>query len=403
MKNILKLTSFLLLTGLILSPDIMACRYTIREIGFSDLGSVPYKAYFFINSTTTREDQETLKKLSFALLYETNLRFEIIHTEEDKDSEAIQYVSKYKIRVFPSLVVVSPEGESHVYPLKREIGLLTESVWLLLEQLVWSPVRRSIVDQLLQSYCVVLIVEGTDAAANAHAMKEVTEAVNDIAQTLDQMPKVVHAPPSVVVIRTTDRLNEKVLAQSLGLSETVSKNPAVAVIYGRGRVLGPVLRGGLITKRTVFNLLTVVGADCECGLDHSWILGRMIPLRWESFVQAELVKFLGFDVESPLVKTEMSQIISLKPENAELLNPMEENLLGYVEKRVEVEEKPGNISRISAYEVQKSFGKKTSVKNNMPLISIFIVIGGLFLIVSIGGVVIYLLNKRKNNGVKTNF
>jgi len=397
MKKILSLISFILLTGVFISPEINACRYTIREIGFSDLGSVPYTACFFINSTTSPEEQEILKKLSFALLYETNVKFEIIHIKEDKNSEAMKYVNSYKLRIFPSLVFVSPEGDSHVYPLKKDGRSLTESVWMLLEQLVWSPVRRSVVDQLLQSYCVVLFVEGTDVAANAHAMKEVTGAVNDIAQHLHQMPKVVNAKPSVVVIRPGDRENEKVLLQSIGLSEEASKDPVAAVIYGRGRIPGPVLKGDQITGRIIFNLLTVVGADCECGLDHDWILGRMIPLRWESTVQTELVKFLGFDVESPVIKTEMSQIISLKPESGSPLNPLESNLLGYVEKRVEVEEKPGSASRISAYEVQQSFGQKTSVKNNIPLLTILIVTGGLLLIVSIGGVAIYVLNKKKNN------
>ena len=173
----------------------------------------------------------------------------------------------------------------------------------------------------------------------------------------------------------------------------------MAVIYGSGRILGPVLGGTEISKRIMFNLMTVVGADCECGLDHKWILGRMIPLRWEGSIQAELIKFLGFDVESPMIKTEMSQIVSLKPENADLLNPMEENLLGYVEKRVEVEEKAGSASRISAYEVQKSFGQKTSAGINKPLLTILIVTGGLLLIVSIGGIVMYIVNKRKNNVV----
>jgi len=396
MKKTFYIINLALLVNFLYFPEITACRYTVREIGFSDLGYEPYYAYFFIDSDVSEEEASTLEKLSFALLYETNVKFEIINIEKQKNADALKYKELHKINSLPSLVLVTPGDESYVYTIQKGGTALTEAVWLILEQLVWSPVRQAIVQQLLQSYCVVLFIEGTDGSLNNSGIKEVNFAVKDIEQSLGLMPKIVNSAPHIILLKPGDWVNEKVLLQNLGFDEKVSKEPAVAVIYGRGRILGPVLTGSGINRRTLYNLLTIVGADCECGLDHSWILGRMLPLRWESSVQTELVKFLDFDVESPLIKTEMSQIVSLKPESNNPMDPMENNLLGYVEKKMEIEEKPGNISRISAYDIQKSFGNKPALKNNKPFRTILIVMGGLLVIVSIAGVLLYTRNKKKN-------
>ena len=183
---------------------------------------------------------------------------------------------------------------------------------------------------------------------------------------------------------------------SLGITEDNANETSVAIIYGRGRIMGPVLQGEQITERKLFNLLTVVGADCECGLDNSWILGRMIPLHWESSVQAELTQLFGFDVESPLVKAEMSQILSLKEVFKNPLNPVEDNILGYTEGKFEIEKSSQNISRISASDIQKSFSKNTSLKNNLAFKTMLAGFGGILLIVSVIGVFLFVKYKRRN-------
>ena len=85
------------------------------------------------------------------------------------------------------------------------------------------------------------------------------------------------------------------------------------MLFGRGRRIGSVLSGQDITRENIFGLLAIIGADCECGLDKSIMLGKMIPLRWEKHVQTILVSSLGFDVENPMIKAEMGQILSIAP------------------------------------------------------------------------------------------
>ncbi len=382
------------LIGVFYPLNTSACRYTIREIGFSDIGSMPYHIYVFIRSDMSEDDISTIEKLSFALLNETNVKLEIVDIDERRDSITQYYLDKYNIQSFPSALFVFPEGESMICSLSYPGRSFNESVWLLFENLVSSAFRKSIIDQLLQSYCVVLVVEGKNTSKNINAIREANEAVREISKTLDQMPKVVNSPPGILVIPHEKTYEERILLMSLGIKAEETNEPFVAVIYGRGRIMGPVLQGEQITKRKVFNLLTVVGADCECGLDHFWILGRMIPLRWEPSVQTELAQFLGFDVESPLVKAEMSQILSVKPVSENPLNPVEDNLLGYSEGKFKIEKSSQDIPRISASDIRKSFSQTTS-RNNLVFKTILLGFGGILLVVLIAGVFIFIKYKRK--------
>ena len=70
--------------------------------------------------------------------------------------------------------------------------------------------------------------------------------------------------------------------------------PSIIVLYGRLRRMGPVLTGLEISTEKITNLLSVIGADCECGLDRSWLQGEMMPAKWDSGQLAVLTKQLGF-------------------------------------------------------------------------------------------------------------
>lgn len=157
--------------------------------------------------------------------------------------------------------------------------------------------------------------------------------------------------------------------------------------------MGPVLQGDLISRDIIHNLLSIVGADCECGLDHSWILGRMIPLRWESSVQNELAKNLGFDIENPMVRSEMSQILSLKQAHVKSLDPMGSSLLGYSEGELDIAKSPEKISKIPASEVRKSFYQTEKSKNNLVFKTIILGFGGILLIVIV--TLLFIQYKRK--------
>ena len=384
-----------LFTGLFYNSNTSACRYTVREIGFSDIGSEPYLIYIFTKSDTPEDDYSTIEKLSFALLYDANIKLRIINTDQEKDPVTLKYLDKFNFQTFPSAVFVTPLGESMVCPLNYPGRSFDESAYLMLESIVSSEIRNSLIDQLLRSYCVVLVVQGKNAESNKKAMQEAQGAVREISGSLNQLPKVVSSPPGILVI-PRDKINdEKILLMSLGITEKEIIEPSVVIIYGRGRIMGPVLRGEQISNRRIFNLLTVVGADCECGLDNSWLLGRMIPLRWEGSVQAEVIQMLDFDVENPLVKAEMSQILSIKPIPDDPMNPLDDNLLGYSEGKFETESSAQAKSKISASDIQKSFSKTSSLNNSPVLRTIMMGFGGFLIIALTIGIFLYVKHKDK--------
>jgi hypothetical protein len=127
------------------------------------------------------------------------------------------------------------------------------------------------------------------------------------------MPKPIKHPPKILTMRNNQWQSEKILLWSVGIDSLVSEAPTAAIFYGRGRRIGPTLNGEDVNRTNVLNLLALIGADCECGLDRSFFLGKTFPLRWGKKWQSILVKKLGFDIESPIVLSEMSQILSLAP------------------------------------------------------------------------------------------
>ena len=360
-----------------------SCRYTIREIGYSDIGSEPHYLYIFTNSETSEKEISSIHNLSHSILNETNVKLKLF----DADKE------KYNIKSFPSGVFVFPGGGYMIFSLKQAGRSLYESVWMLLDNLVTSTCRKTIKAKLLQAYCVVLVVEGDNRQQNENVLLETKKAVREITRMLDQMPKVVDSPPAVVVLPRKDIPDERLLLTSLGITEKETGMPSVAILYGRGRIMGPVLQGDLISRDIIHNLLSIVGADCECGLDHSWILGRMIPLRWESSVQNELAKNLGFDIENPMVRSEMSQILSLKQAHVKSLDPMGSSLFGYSEGELDIAKSPEKISKIPASEVRKSFYQTEKSKNNLVFKTIILGFGGILLIVIV--TLLFIQYKRK--------
>src|SRR5450759_2694983 len=87
--------SLLLMTFTFVFHDSFACRYTIREIGFSDIGSKTYHLFFFTNSHTPEEQVLTIRKFSNLLFRDTNVRLEIINVDENGSSPGLKFLNRY--------------------------------------------------------------------------------------------------------------------------------------------------------------------------------------------------------------------------------------------------------------------------------------------------------------------
>jgi hypothetical protein len=322
------------------APDALGCRYSVRDAGFVDLGGSTYRLYLFSDEGT--KDRIPSDVRTFAALADSNIRSESIETGGQKAHPAMKYLEMLNISSPPAAVLVSPVGRPLALPLAGEGISNRDHTWSMLDGLVSSPIRKQILESILEAFCVVLLVEGDAGEANDRALEEAHKAIERVTGMMGMMPKPVKEPPHLLRVSRGKIAEEKVLLWSLGIDTEDTAEPHVAVLYGRGRRSGPLLRGGTIKEKFLFNILLIIGADCECDLDRAWMQGKMIPLRWDEAVQEKAASVLDFDPENPMVKMEVSRIVSTGPSGlyapGRLGDPLEEDVLfGYSEEAVTFE------------------------------------------------------------------
>lgn len=379
------------------SIPLFACRFTVREIGYSDLAASRYKLYFYLPPQTAAEDIRSIQRISRAALLDANVEAEVISPNDTSKHTALKYLSFWEITTFPAAIFAGPAGQSIVIPVQSKTQSIKEMMWTTIENVVTSPVREKILKNIANSYCVVLLIEGNEIKQNRAARTTMKKAIQEIQKIMNQLPKPVDSPPLSIVIPPNKPAEEDVLLWSLGLNPKQITEPVIVIIFGRGRRLGPLLIGDRITENALYNLLTLVGADCECGLDRSWMLGTMIPARWSIDIQTGLVKQLGFDVENPMIKAEMSRILSISAAmRGEAAGQNAENLYGYREQTLDVTPQ-SDIPRVNFSQIQAM----NSPAERSPLARMLLIVGtGFVLVILVAGLWIWLRARRKkNNGI----
>ncbi len=299
------------LLAVLFTHDALGCRYSVRDAGFVDLGSSTYRLYL-ISDDQTRDRIPSPAK-AYAILADSNVRVEAKDYTERGDEAFARFLEELHIDAPPAAVLVSPDGRSLVLSLPGPDSKGGDETWKLLDGLVSSPARNRILEDILDAFCVLLLIEGKEEAANQAARSEIGRAVERITGMLGRMPKPVKEPPRLITVPNDKIVDEKVLLFGLGIDESKTDLPHAVVLYGRGRRIGPVLEADSIQESFLFNIMMIVGADCECDLDRAWLQGKMIPLTWEETTQSKAADRLGFDPENPMVKMEVSRIVSFGP------------------------------------------------------------------------------------------
>jgi len=387
----------------------LACRYNVRDIGFVDLGTEPYYLYGYVRQDTPVDITSGFKKISSAGLMESNIKSEIINIDRQKNHPATKYLEVWRIESFPAAVLVSAEGRSLPISLTKPGQPFEQSLWSALDEVLCSPKRKEILQKVSTTYGVVLLIEGADAEENKSAKVAASGAVETISMQMKMMPKPISHPPALMVIDLESLSREKVLLWSLGLDTDKVNKPYAAVLYGRARLMGALLKGEEITKVSLANILSIIGLDCECGLDldRRWILGMMLPVRWGEDIQAGTAKTLGFDPENPMVKMEISQILRhslISSESPQNPNYYPSVPFGYREIAVEfnsaAEEQQNSAVQIPNTASPASGPKRVSessplADSYLPIQNMIFILIGLIILVLISGVIIFLRSKRR--------
>lgn len=285
-----------------------ACRYNVREVGFIDVGIERYGLLVYLPQAIRPGETDDLKDALDAACADTNIRAELI-SAADANHPAARFLSAHGIDSCPAAVLVSPDGPSRQLVLSAGAQPLVKTVSSSMEGVLNSPTRREILEKAADSYGVVLLMEGLQQDRNTAAREAVSAAISYVSERLEYLPKAIARGPEMVVLDHASLAREGMLLWMFGLKPQDVNEPCAAIFYGRGRWIGPLFKGEMLTDENLLRVLPLIGADCECGLDHRWLQGTMLPARWDESLQQKVAASLGFDPESPMVKMEMVSII----------------------------------------------------------------------------------------------
>jgi len=222
----------------------------------------------------------------------------------------------------------------------------------------------------------------------------VAQKINSV---MSQLPKRIEAPPHIIVFPQNRTTEEKIFLWSLDLNTEDMDRARIAVLFGRGRLFYSPFESTLASVSEITDMLTIIGLSCDCGLDKRDLIGQSIPLRWDESLQKDVVKYLGFDAENPMLKREIAGILTennLDTESGEVLSGPLRELGQYREKVLAFSKKLGS-SRISPALSQslspQPSGKSRSGFNTLVL---FLLVGFVLTGVLVGAIYIRIRAKR---------
>lgn len=316
-KNVMNARSFILTAAIcLLAGPSLACRYNVRDIGFVDLGIDSCILFVLVDNETQPAVVDSLKAIISEKFEETDLRAELVSISDDPAHPAVEVAKAAGITSPPALLFVAPDGRARPVEVPPDPAAFNTTLGPALEALAASPLRQQIAESCAQSYGLILIIEGLDAAQNAAAQDAADAAAKLITEHLGRLPKPIAKGPVTVTLRRGDFQREELLLWWLNLQPDAIRRPHAVVFYGRARQIGPVIKDDEVNENILANVLAIIGADCECSLDRRWMEGPLLPARWPAEARARLAESLGFDPDSPMVKMEVGMILRKGPTSA---------------------------------------------------------------------------------------
>jgi hypothetical protein len=310
----LSLPTILFVAGILLpTQTTSACRFTVRDVGFADLGVGAHYVFLFVDKNAPADFQAGLEGVLSTVLADTNMYAEIVNVDDSADHPAVEFTKTHDIKSFPAAILFAPDERTR--PIVTDSGYeqFGEKLSTAVSAILHSPMQKEILQGSAATYGVVLLIEGKDPKENTAAADAAAAAIKTVEMNMDFLPKPIEKPPIVVTLSRKDFQTEENLLWFLNLDADKIDHTHAAVFYGRSRLLGPVLTGENLTEDILTNILAIVGADCECGLDRKWMQGPMLTAKISGKMQTDLVESLGFDPDNPMIKMEMSMILRRGP------------------------------------------------------------------------------------------
>jgi hypothetical protein len=355
----------LLLPLIFITIQSIACRYTIREIGFSTLSQTLYSLYW-VEENISDDKEQAIKTRTAQLEDHCNLKLQIIDPTTNNNHSIVKYIGDNRVKL-PAVILGSPDGRYLTIEIKVPSPESFESI-------INSPIQNKLINILPESYAALLLIESNDSNKNQIAVNIAEKSCTAIKNVMPNMPKIVDGEPVIIKINKDDFKREKVLLWCLGIDK-IPDTPSAFVLYGRGRIMSRRISFDMIKDGDIYKFLSIVGADCECGLDRKWMLGKQVIMKWNKQTEQFLFSLLDFDVDNPMILAEMSRIITTEKKDETTSD------ISFEPRTINIDKELGSISE----EVIKEDGNPL---NNIILIGLIFI-----LIIIITGVIIL---KKKN-------
>jgi len=288
------------------------CEYNVRDSGFVNIDPRIYTLFLYVDETISEDAVKEFESFARSLARDTNLILHVVQVGNSESTTAMEYYRFWNVESLPALIMVSPDKRSILLFEQGETEDRYLGLWERLERALSSPVRKAVLENIIQAYAVVLFVEGTDPEKNRTARETIKKASSEISHMMKQLPKRIERPPHIISLTRDNIEQESILLWSLDISINEMENPRIVILYGRGRIFLSPFQGDHLSASQLTNILSILGLACDCGLDKGGMMGPTIPLKWDRKSQTEVVKYLGFDAENPMIKREISGILSIE-------------------------------------------------------------------------------------------
>ncbi|MFN3193589.1 MAG: hypothetical protein ACE361_23960 [Aureliella sp.] len=277
----------LLLTIVILASNAIACDYTVRDIGFVPFNKEQYTLVVRCNAPDPIPD-DFGKWLS-----QRRVGLQLVPAAED------QLETTWRIELKDArgrkLLLASSDSHDSFPDLKR-----------LLDELFDTPRMNELREQATSSFAQIVFIAGAEAAARDVAV----EASGAMKELEPMLPRPVNLPIHVLDLAPQERSRERLLFWCLEQEIVSGDQSAIAVLYGRGRLAGPVLSAEQLTIENVLRQLALVGESCECDTSRDWTLLPEVPMFWNDDDSKAAELALGFDPASEATLVDVKEVLS---------------------------------------------------------------------------------------------
>lgn len=288
--------------------QVLSCPYSIRDSGFIIRDPVPYRLIWLSHGAAPEALAATQllhDKIAAQVFDEANVRPELLDTKREP-----QHPLRSKLESLATadgqVFLAAPDDRVTEPPLSPA-SIMEKALTELFQQTVDSPKRREIVQEIITHWCVVVVVEGADPAQSAAVARAAAAAADQLVGFKPEMGDPIQAAPPVVRLRADDP-DERITRWSVGLEEGDLRETRAAILFGKGRRVGPVLTAAQATEGRFLELFRLLGKNCTCTADPTWLLGPALPLKWGRDLRQQVRVALGFDPDNPNVAATLSGV-----------------------------------------------------------------------------------------------